>query len=104
MIMSFQSKYCHFGRSCRLDSNLVIPVQDGLAITPSRMAELVEQGIPVSSSVLSAGADDGVSNPSWDIPIDQKRGVDVATVWESQQTSRKHITSKFTVKQSSNES
>lgn len=44
---------------------------------------------------------DGVNNPSWDLPIDQKRGVDVAEVWQAQRTARKVITSKVVVKNES---
>lgn len=96
--MSFQSKYRTFGKSCSISPVLVIPVLDNLAITPSRMAELVDQGIPVSSSVLGGSFNDGVSNPSWDIPIDQQRGVDIASVWQRQMDARSNITNKVSVK------
>lgn len=92
--MSFQSKYLVFGHVYTPKSVCTIEVIPNLAITPSKMAELVDQGIPVSSSMLSGMAYDGVDNPSWDIPIDQKRGVDIAEVWQVQKTSRKNITSK----------
>lgn len=95
--MSFQSKYRKFGRVCSIPERVHIPVQDNLAITPSKMAELVDQGIPVSSSVLSGMADDGIANPSWDLPIDQRRGIDVAEVWCAQREARNNITSKCTV-------
>lgn len=92
--MSFQRKYMSFGKICTLSQDLHIPVQDNLAITPSKMAELVDQGIPVSASLLSGVADDGIANPSWDLPIDQRRGVDVAEVWCAQRSARENITSK----------
>lgn len=97
--MSFQKKYLTFGRTCSISSNVVIPVQPNLAITPSQMAVLVDDGIPVSSSLLSGSFNDGVSNPSWDIPIDLRRGVDVAEVWNAQRSSRNNITSKVTSKE-----
>lgn len=99
--MSFQSKYRVFGRSYSPSTHCDIIVQPNLAITPSRMAELVDQGIPVSSSIISGMAFDGVNNPSWDLPIDQKRGVDVAEVWQAQRSARKIITSKVVVKNES---
>lgn len=76
-----------------------IPTQENLAITPARMAEMVDNGIPVSSNVLSGNYDDGVPSPAWDIPIDRKRGVDVAEVWQAQKTARKTITSNVVTKE-----
>lgn len=90
--MSFNKKYLHFGRSYSPSQNSEIVVQPNLAITPAKMAELVDSGIPVSSSLLSGNFNDGVTNPSWDIPIDERRGVDVAQVWNAQRQSRKNIT------------
>lgn len=81
-----------FGKVCKISSKVDIPVQSNLAITPAKMAELVDSGIPVSSSILGASHFDGVSNPSWDLPIDQIRGVDIAQVWQTQLDSRKSIT------------
>lgn len=96
--MSFQSKYLVFGHVYTPKTFCTIDVIPNLAITPSKMAELVDQGIPVSSSMLSGMAYDGVDNPSWDIPVDQKRGVDIAEVWQVQKTARKNITSKVVSK------
>lgn len=76
-----------------------IPTQENLAITPARMAEMVDNGIPVSSNVLSGNYDDGVPSPAWDIPIDRKRGVDVAEVWNAQKDARKTITSNVVSKE-----
>lgn len=97
--MSFSLKYRQFGKSCFISKDTIIPVQDNLAITPSRMAELVDQGIPVSSSILSGNYSDGVQNPTWDLPLDLHRGVDVAEVWCAQRTARNNITSKVVLKE-----
>lgn len=101
MIMSFQKKYLTCGKTCKLSDVCAIPTQPNLSITPAKMAELADQGIPVSSALLSVGASDGVSNPDWDMPIDQKRGVDIAQVWEAQRSARKNITSRVTIKSES---
>lgn len=97
--MSFNRKYLTFGNVCTIPNELPIVVQPNLAITPSRMAELVDEGIPVSSSLMSGFFNDGVENPSWDLPIDQRRGVDVAEVWNAQRDARNNITSKVELKQ-----
>lgn len=96
--MSFQKKYLNNGRSCHIPSKVPIVVQPDLAITPSRMASLVDEGIPVSSSLFSGFFNDGVDNPSWDLPIDQRRGVDVAEVWNAERSARLNITNKFELK------
>lgn len=72
-------------------SECEINTQSGLAITPARMAEMVNQGIPVSTDNASGQFYDGVPMPSFDIPVDQKRGVDMAQIWQAQQSARSHI-------------
>lgn len=66
-------------------------VQSGLAMTPSQMQRLSERGIPVSSQNLEGMFYDGDSRPSWDVPLDQQRGIDVATMWQK----RKDIAAKL---------
>lgn len=87
-----------FGKVCRISNECDIITRPNLAITPSQMAKLVDDGIPVSSSMLSGMFNDGVQNPSWDLPIDQKRGVDVAQIWNATKDARNNITSKVSVK------
>ncbi|UPW41252.1 hypothetical protein [Sigmofec virus UA08Rod_4687] len=99
--MSFQIKYRKFGKTCTLSPKPNLPVYENLAITPSKMAQLVDEGIPVSSSVMSGVAFDGVSNPSWDVPIERLRGVDVAAVWNAQKSARKNITNGVSLKSDS---
>lgn len=96
--MAFLSKYMSIGKCVSLDDKQLIPVQNNLALTPSKMAEFVDQGIPVSASQLNGDFFDGVSNPSWDVSIDLKRGVDVAEVWQAQKTARFNITSNVQTK------
>lgn len=85
-------------------SECEINTQSGLAITPARMAEMVNQGIPVSTDNASGQFYDGIPMPSFDIPIDQKRGVDMAQIWQAQKSARSHISNNFSnLKSSQNE-
>lgn len=59
-----------------------LKVQGGLALTPSQMQNMSERGVPVSSQNLEGVYFDGDTRPSWDIPLDSQRGVDVATMWQ----------------------
>lgn len=59
-----------------------LKVQNGLALTPSQMQNLSERGVPVSSQNLEGVYFDGDTRPSWDVPLDSQRGVDVATMWQ----------------------
>lgn len=79
-------------RSCMCDCKRHVddlPVKNGLAITPSEMARLASQGIPISSGNLPFV--DGDKNPSWDILPENVRGVDVAELWTLQQEARMRI-------------
>lgn len=80
-------------RVCKLSDKQSVQTISDLAITPSIMADMVDKGIPVSSQALSGQYFDGVENPNWDLPIDQKRGVDVAEVWNAQLDSRQNVRS-----------
>ena len=54
--------------------------------------KLTERGIPVSSQNMPEGSFfDGEVNPSWTVPIERDRGVDVADVWQAQQESRSKL-------------
>lgn len=96
--MSFQVKYMKFGNVCSISNDTPIDVLPNLAITPSQMARLVEDGIPVSTNVLGVSAFDGENNPSWDLPVDMRRGVDVADVWSAQRSARDRITNRVEIK------
>lgn len=59
-------------------------VQNDLAVTPTRMYEMMQQGIPISTQNLSDEMFyDGDTNPSFDLPLDMQRGIDVADCWEA---------------------
>ncbi|UPW41258.1 hypothetical protein [Sigmofec virus UA08Rod_4686] len=100
--MSFNRKYLVFGKISKLGHSQSVQTLPNLAITPSRMAQLADDGIPVSSALMSVTSNDGELNPSWHIPIDQMRGVDIATVWNAQLSARENITKNVRLKQSSN--
>lgn len=64
-------------------------VQDGLAYTPSQMMQLAERGIPVTTNSASDSQFfDGVpvGQGSFDLPLDRQKGVDVADMWQAQQS------------------
>lgn len=67
-------------------------VQGGLAVSPAEMMKMAERGIPVSSQNL-ASFNDGEVNPSWDLPLDQTRGIDVAALWQNSKDIHKKIKS-----------
>ena len=68
-----------------------IEPKSGLAYTPADMARMHAAGMPVNSANLINSFCDGDKNPSFDLPIERKRGVDVAEVWETSLNSKKKI-------------
>lgn len=67
------------------------PVQNGLAMTASQMYQMAAQGTPISSQQLGNTYSDGSNKVTFDVPLDQKRGVDIGDIWEAAQTSKKRI-------------
>lgn len=55
-----------------------------LAVTPAKMLEMAEKGLPISTQNMSMTTKDGDPNPSWELTTDQIRGIDPATLWEQQ--------------------
>lgn len=68
----------------RFDSAIDIPVKSGLALSPQQMFEMSKRGVPISTSNCDM-KDFGEESPTFDIPLDRMRGVDVATMWEHSQ-------------------
>lgn len=56
-------------------------VQNGLAVTPSDVLRMAESGIPASAQ-MNAQMIDGHTGSDWNIPIEERRGVDIATLWQ----------------------
>lgn len=67
-----------------------LPVKAGLSVTPSQMMDLTQRGLSVSNSNNLLFVD-GVLEPSFDIPINERRGVDVNDVWNAQVDSRRKL-------------
>lgn len=64
--------------------------EQNIAVTPSQIQQMVERGIPVSPSNASSFID-GVPNPSFDVPIEHRRGVDVVDVWDASQDAKRSL-------------
>lgn len=62
-----------------------LEVFGNLAVTPAQMMKMAEKGIPISGQNLSMMPEEGSSNPTWDLPLDQIKGVDPAQLWEESQ-------------------
>lgn len=67
-------------------------VQDGLAVTPSQMEELVRRGIPVSTANLGNEFYDGLPNNDFYVAPMYQRGVDMADLWNTANDSKERIT------------
>lgn len=78
-------------RNCSVINNAFEKTQNGLALTPAEMRVMASRGIPVSSTVNEALFYDGESNPSWLIPIDRVRGVDLTDVWNASMDAKKKL-------------
>lgn len=64
--------------------------EQNLAVTPSEIMELTNRGIPVSPSNANQFVV-GVPNPSYDLPVDQRRGVDIVDVWDASQSAKRSL-------------
>lgn len=84
----------------RRQSDEVAP-QDGLAYTVSDMASMLNSGMPISSQNMQLQATQGSNNPSWDVPLEYRRGVDVSEIWEAQQDSRHRVAKYYDSKKKS---
>lgn len=81
-----------FGSVCRVKrASNEQAVQNGLALTPSQIMKMSERGIPVTTQNLDGMFYDGDTRPSWDVPLDQQRGVDVATMWQKRKDLAKRL-------------
>lgn len=79
----------HFAR-CQRHSDEIAP-KDGLALTPHQMELMHSKGVPISTSNFDSQYFDGDKSPSFDVPIDQQRGVDIAEVWNESVNARKKL-------------
>lgn len=80
----------HFARPRRKEGENI--VQNDLAYTPSQMMEMAERGIAVSNqSIAVENFFDGVpvAESTFELPMDQLRGIDVADCWQANESIRK---------------
>ena len=68
-------------------------VQPNLAITPHDVKALTERGIAVSTQILGAVQDN--DTPADYLPLEDRRGVDINTVWETSQNARYSVLSNY---------
>lgn len=61
-----------------------------LAVTPGQMFEMAAHGVPISLQ-NAANFTDGEVNPSWDVPAEKVRGIDMADLWNLEQSSREKL-------------
>lgn len=63
-------------------------VQNGLALTPSDVLRAAEAGTPVSSLMQASNFSDGHTGSNWDIPLEDRRGIDIGHIYQEQMESR----------------
>lgn len=64
------------------------PVQNGLAVSPADVLKMAEAGIPASAQMNSRMID-GHSGSDWNVPLEERRGVDIAAMWQESRNIRK---------------
>lgn len=93
-IMSKIGKRIGKAAICRLPKNApqILLVDQNAGYTPAQMRELYEQGLAVGQQNAGIYTQSSSSkNPSWDIPIEERRGIDPADLWEIQTLSRRKV-------------
>lgn len=65
--------------------------QPNLAYTTGDMFDLWKRGIPIDNQNVTSNFFDGDKNPSWDVPIERCRGIDIADIWQAQQDARHKV-------------
>lgn len=76
----------------------VVDVVNDMALTPSKMKQYSDAGIPISSSIDSSTFDDGDETNIIRCDYFRQRGIDLVDVWNFQQDSRKKVTNNLIVK------
>lgn len=64
-------------------------VQSGLALTPSDIERMANQGIAVSTPAAEQFTYD--NSDSWDVPLEYSRDADRNSIWELSQISKQRI-------------
>lgn len=68
------------------------PVKNGLAVTPAQALKMAEAGLPISSQMQFQMVD-GHTGSDWSLGVEERRGVDMATVWQESKSARKRLKS-----------
>lgn len=91
--MSFRSKLnqrshklCHVD-----DSTAYLKTSNGLSVTPAEIKRLTQNGIPVSSSAASMFCEGVSGSGAFVLPVDERRGVDIADVWNASRDAQQRI-------------
>ena len=73
-----------------------LPVHGDLAYTPAQMYEAAKAGVPISTQNISQlPADDFTDEESWIVPVEYRRGQDIADVWNAQRDARAKIVAAY---------
>lgn len=79
-VISSQSN-THRLASCPPVSNC--SVKDGLAYTPADMSSMQNHGYSISAQTFNSQFFEGFDTPPDEVPIEQRRGIDVVQAWEA---------------------
>lgn len=70
----------------------VLKVIGGQALTPAQMDHMRKRGQSITSfQVDETLFNDGTTNPKFEIPITDQRGVDVVDVWNAQKDAKANV-------------
>lgn len=66
-------------------------VQDGLAMSPAEMMDMVNRGIPISNSNLQLLEVYKTGDKDFSVPMEFRRNVDMADMWQHRQEMRTKV-------------
>lgn len=73
-----------------------LPVRGDLAYTPAQMYEAAKAGVPISAQNISQlPSDDFTDEESWIVPVEYRRGQDIADIWNAQRDARAKIVAAY---------
>jgi hypothetical protein len=71
-------------------------VRGDLAYTPAQMYEAAKAGVPISAQNISQlPSDDFMDEESWIVPVEYRRGQDIADIWNAQRDARAKIVAAY---------
>lgn len=76
-----------------------LPVRGDLSYTPTQMYEAAKAGVPISTQNISQlPSNDFTDEESWIVPIEYRRGQDIADIWNAQRDARAKIVAAYNEK------